>query len=72
MLKIKVKRGECNISMRGDFAEIVAETLVAINNIYRGIERDDVAVADAFKHYICRAINDPECTPFASRDDETE
>ena len=72
MLKIEVKRGKCNISMRGDFAEIVAETLVAINNIYRGIEENDVASAGVFKNLICNAINDPECTPFANRDDETE
>ena len=72
MLKIKVKRGKCNISMRGDLAEIAAETLVVINNIYRGIEGSDVAAADVFKNSICKAINDPECTPFANRDDETE
>ena len=58
--------------MRGDLAEIAAETLVAINNIYRGIEGNDVAAADVFKKSILNAINDPERTPFANRDDETE
>lgn len=72
MLKIKVKQGKCKISMRGDFAEIVAETLVAINSIYHGIERSDVVVADAFKNFICNAIDDPECTPLANRNYETE
>ena len=58
--------------MRGDLAEIVDETFAAINKIYRGIEGNDVVAADVFKNIICNAINDPEFTPFANRDDETE
>lgn len=58
--------------MQGSLAEIVAETLVVINNIYRGIEQTDVEGANMFKNFMCNSINDPDATPFANRDDETE
>lgn len=48
MLKVSCNRGDMEISMKGDVAEIGADMLTIINSVYNSLAEDDVMSATMF------------------------
>lgn len=64
MLKVTAKlQGDkcpCEINMRGDPVQIIAETGYMLRGIYRGLERNHLTFAHLFAKSIERMATDPQ------------
>lgn len=61
MIKCHIKRGgKIKISANGPAKDLVPETLLIIQQIYRGIKRDNPEVADVYRRAIIGATLDPD------------
>ena len=56
MLKVSCNRGDMEIKMKGDVAEIGADILTIINSVYRSLAEDDVISAKMFSMMIITNI----------------
>lgn len=56
MLKASCNRGDMEISMKGDVAEIGADILTIINSVYKSLAEDDVISAEMFSMMIIANI----------------
>lgn len=58
---IVMEQNELSFEMNGSTKVLAAEAAMLIGQVYEGIAKNDMIMAELFKGAIIRCINDPEC-----------